>query len=100
MSDVWRQSVDRPRDFVGYGRKRPDPRWPGNAPIAVNFAINYEEPERSRLMSIGFHPRITGQPALAGFLDHILKHDRVWIRGRLDVARHWHNQHAPGEVLS
>ena len=43
MTGVRRQSVDRPRDFDGYGRKRPDPRSPGNAPIAVNFAINYEE---------------------------------------------------------
>jgi peptidoglycan/xylan/chitin deacetylase (PgdA/CDA1 family) len=31
------------RDFVGYGRKRPDPMWPGNARVAVNFVINYEE---------------------------------------------------------
>jgi peptidoglycan/xylan/chitin deacetylase (PgdA/CDA1 family) len=43
MTHVWRPSSEHPRDFVGYGRKRPDPRWPGNARIAVNFAINYEE---------------------------------------------------------
>lgn len=34
---------DLARDFVGYADARPDPRWPGGARIAVNFAINYEE---------------------------------------------------------
>ena len=32
-----------PRDFVGYGRNPPDPRWPGAARIAVQFVVNYEE---------------------------------------------------------
>lgn len=31
------------RDMVGYGRNRPHPRWPGDARIAVQFVINYEE---------------------------------------------------------
>ncbi|HTJ92368.1 MAG TPA: allantoinase PuuE [Pararobbsia sp.] len=31
------------RDFVGYGRNPPDPRWPGGARLALNFCINYEE---------------------------------------------------------
>ena len=31
------------RDFVGYGGNPPDPRWPGDARIAVNFVFNYEE---------------------------------------------------------
>ncbi|MGW5452052.1 allantoinase PuuE [Nocardia sp. NPDC003979] len=32
-----------PRDFIGYGRTPPDPRWPGGARIAVQFVLNYEE---------------------------------------------------------
>ena len=32
-----------PRDMIGYGRATPDPRWPENAKIAVQFVINYEE---------------------------------------------------------
>jgi OHCU decarboxylase len=32
-----------PRDLVGYGPSPPHPRWPGNARIAVQFVINYEE---------------------------------------------------------
>ena len=31
------------RDFVGYGKHPPDPRWPGGAKLALNFVINVEE---------------------------------------------------------
>ncbi|TCI00849.1 chitin deacetylase [Roseococcus sp. SYP-B2431] len=31
------------RDFEGYGRNPPDPRWPGGAKVALNFVINHEE---------------------------------------------------------
>jgi OHCU decarboxylase len=32
-----------PRDMLGYGRRPPDPRWPGEARVAVQFVLNYEE---------------------------------------------------------
>ncbi len=32
-----------PRDMVGYGRTPPDPKWPGNAKLALQFVVNYEE---------------------------------------------------------
>jgi len=32
-----------PRDLVGYGRNPPQARWPGNARVAVQFVLNYEE---------------------------------------------------------
>lgn len=32
-----------PRDLRGYGAHPPDPRWPGNANVAVSFVVNYEE---------------------------------------------------------
>jgi len=32
-----------PRDLIGYGENPPDPRWPGDARIAINFVMNYEE---------------------------------------------------------
>jgi putative urate catabolism protein len=39
-----------PRDLVGYGRNPPAAEWPGNARIAVQFVLNYEEgAERSVL---------------------------------------------------
>lgn len=31
------------RDFIGYSSNMPHPNWPGNARIAVNFALNIEE---------------------------------------------------------
>ena len=31
------------RDFVGYGKHPPDPRWPDGAKLALNFVINVEE---------------------------------------------------------
>ena len=49
------------------------------------------------MMSIGMHCRLLGRPgrigALQRFLDHVQKHDRVWICKRIDVARHWKATH-------
>ncbi|AMJ60563.1 allantoinase PuuE [Bosea sp. PAMC 26642] len=35
--------TEYPRDLAGYGRHAPHPHWPGEARIAVQFVINYEE---------------------------------------------------------
>ena len=32
-----------PRDLIGYGANPPHPKWPGNARVAVQFVLNYEE---------------------------------------------------------
>ena len=49
------------------------------------------------MMSVGLHCRLVGRPgraaALVRFLDHVAKHDRVWVATRLDIARHWHREH-------
>ncbi|WP_418321234.1 allantoinase PuuE [Piscinibacter sakaiensis] len=38
------QSNDRyPRDLRGHGRHAPHAQWPGNARVAVQFVLNYEE---------------------------------------------------------
>ncbi len=46
-----------------------------------------------KMLSIGLHCRIVGRPArlaaLARFLDHVQRHDDVWIVRRVDIARHW-----------
>ncbi len=34
---------DYPRDMVGYGRNPPHPHWRGDARVAVQFVVNYEE---------------------------------------------------------
>src|SRR5262245_27384057 len=39
-----------PRDLIGYGKTPPYAHWPGNARVAVQFVLNYEEgAERSVL---------------------------------------------------
>lgn len=35
--------LNLPRNMIGYGRTPPDPRWPGDARVAVQFVVNYEE---------------------------------------------------------
>ena len=39
-----------PRDLLGYGRWPPHPRWPGDARIAVQFVLNYEEGAESSVL--------------------------------------------------
>ncbi|MED5499627.1 MAG: allantoinase, partial [Pseudomonadota bacterium] len=36
-------SPDYPRDLIGYGRTPPQANWPGQARVAVQFVLNYEE---------------------------------------------------------
>ncbi|MBC5765203.1 allantoinase PuuE [Ramlibacter albus] len=40
---IYDTTAGYPRDLVGYGRKPPHAQWPGNARIAVQFVLNYEE---------------------------------------------------------
>jgi len=35
--------TEYPRDLIGYGPRPPHPHWPGDARIAVQFVLNYEE---------------------------------------------------------
>ncbi|MBV9288295.1 MAG: polysaccharide deacetylase family protein [Hyphomicrobiales bacterium] len=37
-----RADLGPPRDFSGYGRNPPDPKWPGAARVAVNINLNVE----------------------------------------------------------
>ncbi|MFF0709168.1 allantoinase PuuE [Gordonia sputi] len=39
-----------PRDMIGYGRTTPDPQWPGDAKIAVQFVLNYEEGSENNVL--------------------------------------------------
>jgi putative urate catabolism protein len=43
MIDMLNTTTDYPRDLIGYGEHPPHPHWPGNARIAVQFVLNYEE---------------------------------------------------------
>jgi allantoinase len=39
-----------PRDLAGYGRNPPHPAWPGQARIALQFVLNYEEGGESNVL--------------------------------------------------
>jgi len=60
-------------------------------------ALYAEGSETPRMMSVGMHCRLLGRPgrivALQRFLDHVERHDRVWICRRIEIARHWKRTH-------
>ncbi|MDM4766206.1 allantoinase PuuE [Pelomonas sp. SE-A7] len=63
-----------------------------------SFDVLYAEgAEAPKMMSIGMHCRLLGRPgrmkSLQRFLDHVQKHERVWICRRIDIARHWKQVH-------
>jgi len=53
-----------PRDLVGYGEHAPDPKWPGDAKIAIQIVLNYEEGGENNLLH--------GDPASEAFLSEIV----------------------------
>jgi len=55
---------DYPRDLIGYGRNRPDPKWPGRARVAVQFVVNFEEGGENCILH--------GDAASEGFLSDVL----------------------------
>jgi putative urate catabolism protein len=50
-----------------------------------------------KMMSVGLHCRLIGRPArfagLVKFIDHVQKHEKVWMARRLDIAKHWIKTH-------
>jgi allantoinase len=69
-----------------------------SAYLRDTFDVLYREGATApKMMSVGLHCRLSGRPARAAglrrFLDHVLRHDRVWICRRLDIARHWIAHH-------
>ena len=60
-------------------------------------ALYAEGQELPKMMSVGMHCRLLGRPgrivAVQKFLDHVARHDRVWVCRRIDIARHWKARH-------
>jgi allantoinase len=69
-----------PSDFVDYCTR------------ALDFLLD-DDDGAPRLMSVGLHPRISGQAARASaveeFVDYAKSHDDVWITTRRSIAEHW-----------
>jgi putative urate catabolism protein len=62
------------------------------------FDTLYVEGETApKMMSVGLHCRLVGRPgriaALNRFISHVQQHPKVWVCRRIDIARHWRNQH-------
>ena len=53
-----------PRDLIGYGPTPPHAAWPGDARIAVQFVLNYEEGGENAILH--------GDPASEAFLSEII----------------------------
>ena len=53
-----------PRDLIGYGSTPPHPQWPGQARIALQFVLNYEEGGENCVLH--------GDPASETFLSEII----------------------------
>lgn len=68
------------------------------------FDVLYAEGKhgQAKMMNIGLHCRLVGRPGralgLQKFIDYVLKHDKVWIPRRIDIAHHWHEWHRPQEA--
>jgi chitin deacetylase len=68
------------------------------------FDTLYEEGKEGspKMMSVGLHCRLVGRPgrvaSLRRFMEYVLKHDKVWIPRRIEIARHWHANHKPETV--
>jgi putative urate catabolism protein len=104
----WEVVAGRPHLVVPYTLDNNDMKFATPAGFATGdqwlahvrdaFDVLYAEgAEQPRMMSVGLHMRLMGRPgraaALARFLDHVQRHDRVWICRRVDIARHWIAHH-------
>jgi putative urate catabolism protein len=104
----WVEVEGKPHLIVPYTMDANDGKFAAPAGFSTPFDFeNYlkatfdqlyaEGAQSPRLMSVGLHARMTGRPAraraLAAFLDHVRKHEKVWICRRLDVAQHWRKHH-------
>ncbi len=58
------QQQPYPRDLAGYGRNPPHARWPGQARVALQFVLNYEEGGENCVLH--------GDPASEQFLSEIV----------------------------
>jgi putative urate catabolism protein len=100
----WDASHGKPQLIVPYTLDANDMRFATSqgfnsgdqffAYLRDSFDLLYAEGETApKMMSVGLHCRLVGRPgraaALARFLDHVQKHEHVWLARRIDIARHW-----------
>ena len=98
----------RPHLVIPYSYETNDNRFNENAGFATSedyarymidtFDVLYAEgADEPKMMSVGMHDRLIGRPGRAAglmrFLDHVLRHEHVWICTGRDIAEHWMATH-------
>ena len=110
----WKEVEGRPHLIIPYSLTNNDGKFAGSVGTSDQwfsfvrdaFDVLYAEgATQPRMMSVGLHMRLIGHPARAAglqrLLDHVMKHDGVWITRRVDIARHWIATHPyPGKGLN
>lgn len=105
----WVPVNEKPHLVIPYTHVHNDSKYaPGPFATSADYVIWHcdafdwlyrEGKTHPKMMSIGLHARMIGHPArmagLARLLDHIARHERVWICERIEIARHWHEHHLP-----
>ena len=101
-------SLGRPHLVIPYSYETNDNRFNESAGFATSddyvrymsdtFDVLYAEgADEPKMMSVGLHDRLIGRPGRAAglmrFLDHVLRHDRVWICTGREIAEHWMKTH-------
>ncbi|MDN6336940.1 MAG: allantoinase PuuE [Halomonas sp.] len=74
---------DYPRDLIGYGNKPPHANWPGNAKIAVQFVLNYEEGAENNVLhgDAGSEQFLSEMVGAASFPDRHLSMESIYEYG-------------------
>src|SRR3954466_8568209 len=72
-----------PRDLVGYGRQPPHPRWPGQARLALQFVLNYEEGGENSVLhgDAGSEQFLSEMANPASFADRHLSMESIYEYG-------------------
>ncbi len=64
---------------------------------SIRRALRGRPPGAPKMMNIGLHCRLIGRPgrivALQRFMEHVQKHDKVWVPTRVEIAAHWRKAH-------
>jgi peptidoglycan/xylan/chitin deacetylase (PgdA/CDA1 family) len=107
----WLSVGDRDHLVVPYSFETNDNRFSENSGFSTgdDFArymidcfdtLYAEGAQTPGIMSLALHDRLIGRPArIAGlrrFLDHVEKHDHVWICTGAEIAAHWARQFPKG----
>jgi allantoinase len=102
----WQTVEGKPQLVIPYSLTNNDGKYAGTIGnsdqwfglVRDAFDVLYKEGATApKMMSVGMHMRIIGHPArtagLWRLLDHIQKHQGVWITRRIEIANHWKATH-------